>query len=687
MSVQPLLFDTIRFTTKKYIFENKDVSPFSSNIITIFNDRIGIGTDVPDSNYKCTIQGNTLIRGTLSSEYINYPSSNLGNLILDNSGSFPSIEIIQRNSNQPYILFKTDDTNIVSIIDHYGNIGIGTSIAYERLIVNGNLVASNIEILNNFNSITKLQINPIHSLFKVTQPSRSSFSITTPGNYTVSPGKVHLYWNGYKLAYYNSNINDYTSTYSYDNNANTTTFTINMVRGANYGDIVDITVWPEIVDIGTNQSGKLLQNLDKAFWKKNKETIFINNNIGINTDIASYNLHVNGTTFTSNLIVDSLVTDDLNIHFLDVNYILTSNIYADKLGIGTDVFDDNVHLQVKGDLKIDGTPNSSLTLVSSNESKILFNKENTIIAQILFNSNVYINSDLIQLNNITVKTSNVGINNTNPLSSLAINGGLTIGTGYSNITAVDSLLIEGNLGIGTTFANYRLDVNGSINITGHIYNGSNSYYTSSQWINNNQDIYYIGNVGIGTTAPRARLDIVGTSFVTGNIGVGTTITTSSLTVQGDAFISGNLRSLTFVGMVSYFGASSVPVGWLECNGQSVSRTLFSDLFNYIGTTYGSGNGSTTFNLPDLRSEFIRGWDNGRGVDSGRAFGSSQTHAIENHTHQFNYTAIGGGGTSNIQTVLSIEPGSTNDAVGSVLNANTAIETRPRNIALLPCIKY
>ena len=148
MSVQPLLFDTIRFTTKKYIFENKDVSPFSSNIITIFNDRIGIGTDVPDSNYKCTIQGNTLIRGTLSSEYINFPSSNLGNLILDNSGSFPSIEIIQRNSNQPYILFKSNDSNIVSIIDSNGNIGIGTSIAYERLIVNGNLVASNILILS-----------------------------------------------------------------------------------------------------------------------------------------------------------------------------------------------------------------------------------------------------------------------------------------------------------------------------------------------------------------------------------------------------------------------------------------------------------------------------------------------------------------------------------------------------------
>lgn len=62
------------------------------------------------------------------------------------------------------------------------------------------------------------------------------------------------------------------------------------------------------------------------------------------------------------------------------------------------------------------------------------------------------------------------------------------------------------------------------------------------------------------------------------------------------------------GMVMWYCANSPPTGWLECNNAAVSRTTYADLFAVIGTTYGSGNGSTTFNLPELRGEFVRGWD-------------------------------------------------------------------------------
>lgn len=62
-------------------------------------------------------------------------------------------------------------------------------------------------------------------------------------------------------------------------------------------------------------------------------------------------------------------------------------------------------------------------------------------------------------------------------------------------------------------------------------------------------------------------------------------------------------------------ASSVPEGYLLCDGGAISRTTYSYLYNAIGTTYGSGDGSTTFNLPDLRGEFIRGLDGGRGIDT------------------------------------------------------------------------
>lgn len=62
-------------------------------------------------------------------------------------------------------------------------------------------------------------------------------------------------------------------------------------------------------------------------------------------------------------------------------------------------------------------------------------------------------------------------------------------------------------------------------------------------------------------------------------------------------------------------ASSIPSGYLLCDGGAINRSVYCNLFDAIGTTYGVGNGSTTFNLPDLRGEFIRGLDNGRGIDT------------------------------------------------------------------------
>lgn len=80
------------------------------------------------------------------------------------------------------------------------------------------------------------------------------------------------------------------------------------------------------------------------------------------------------------------------------------------------------------------------------------------------------------------------------------------------------------------------------------------------------------------------------------------------------------------GMISAWAVNSQPYGWLECNGSAISRTTYKRLFDNIGTQFGVGNGSTTFNIPDLRGEFIRGWDNGRGVDDNN---STQTASITN----------------------------------------------------------
>src|SRR5690554_5601112 len=89
-----------------------------------------------------------------------------------------------------------------------------------------------------------------------------------------------------------------------------------------------------------------------------------------------------------------------------------------------------------------------------------------------------------------------------------------------------------------------------------------------------------------------------------------------------------------------FARATAPTGWLKANGAAISRETYADLFAAIGTTFGEGDGSTTFNLPDLRGEFVRGWSDGKDVDSGRVFGSSQLSANAAHTHTG--TTVGGG---------------------------------------------
>ena len=71
------------------------------------------------------------------------------------------------------------------------------------------------------------------------------------------------------------------------------------------------------------------------------------------------------------------------------------------------------------------------------------------------------------------------------------------------------------------------------------------------------------------------------------------------------------------GEVTAYAGSSAPAGWLLCYGQAVSRTTYADLYATTGDTYGSGDGSTTFNLPDLRGRVVAGQDDMGGVSANR----------------------------------------------------------------------
>ncbi len=136
---------------------------------------------------------------------------------------------------------------------------------------------------------------------------------------------------------------------------------------------------------------------------------------------------------------------------------------------------------------------------------------------------------------------------------------------------------------------------------------------------------------------------------------------------------------TAPGLVLPFAGATPPAGWLECNGAAISRTSYAALFAAIGTTYGVGNGTTTFNLPDLRGEFVRGWDHGRGVDAGRARGSWQADDFKSHTHSYQHGA-GGAAITNAYKYGWTLGNYTTGATGGT-------ETRPRNVAMMYCIRY
>jgi phage-related tail fiber protein len=147
---------------------------------------------------------------------------------------------------------------------------------------------------------------------------------------------------------------------------------------------------------------------------------------------------------------------------------------------------------------------------------------------------------------------------------------------------------------------------------------------------------------------------------------------------------------TPAGTVNYFAGGTAPAGYLECNGQGVSTTTFAELFAAIGYTYGGSGG--TFNVPDLRGEFVRGWDHGRGLDSGRTLGSVQAQDFKSFSMQ---NAGGGSFSYSHGPVGFLKTGMNGNLFGGGWSAPAGVislqwdgsEIRPRNVSMMTCIKY
>jgi hypothetical protein len=143
---------------------------------------------------------------------------------------------------------------------------------------------------------------------------------------------------------------------------------------------------------------------------------------------------------------------------------------------------------------------------------------------------------------------------------------------------------------------------------------------------------------------------------------------TAATAASKGYVDATVSTTITPGTIVMWGTSTVPAGWLECNGQSTAG--YASLTAIYGT-----------NLPDLRSEFIRGWDHGRGVDSGRVLLSAQAQSIQPHTHSYtitNSTSISGEG--------GVGTGSIPSQAGATTGSTGTTETRPRNVALMFIVK-
>jgi microcystin-dependent protein len=152
------------------------------------------------------------------------------------------------------------------------------------------------------------------------------------------------------------------------------------------------------------------------------------------------------------------------------------------------------------------------------------------------------------------------------------------------------------------------------------------------------------------------------------------------------------------GAIISFAGNFTPAGWLHRNGIQLSRATYAALFAAIGTMYGPGDGSNTFDLPDLRGEFLRGHDSLRGVDGGRVFGSNQGDGvyIPGSFHATVKAVAGGsdpdpaftGGWQATEALGQVNlAGAPTDWEETRIGVNTgAGETRPRNVAIHFLIK-
>lgn len=182
------------------------------------------------------------------------------------------------------------------------------------------------------------------------------------------------------------------------------------------------------------------------------------------------------------------------------------------------------------------------------------------------------------------------------------------------------------------------------------YNGSASYYQISAVVNGTEGTPTATKGTVSNHSISVTPSVTNTAgYISGSTKTGTAVTISAselvsgnkaitengidIDVTNYATISVEVDSMP-IGTISMFAGATAPTGYLLCQGQAVSRTTYANLFTVIGTTYGTGNGSTTFNLPNLQGRFALGKNSSHALAStgGAETVTLSTNEIPAHTH-------------------------------------------------------
>ena len=269
------------------------------------------------------------------------------------------------------------------------------------------------------------------------------------------------------------------------------------------------------------------------------------------------------------------------------------------------------------------------------------------------------------------------------LSKLAT-GALPTAITVASANIVDGTIVNADINASAAIADTKLD---TISTAGKVSNSATTATnanTASAIVARDAS----GNFSAGTIT--AALS----GNVTGNV-TGTASAIADGTVSTAKIVDGNVttaklatvtqQSLLPAGAVMPFAMNSAPAGWLAANGAAVSRSTYAALFAAISTTHGVGDGSTTFNLPDLRGIFVRG--SGEQTISGttynKAFALKEADELKSHNHTVADVNTASNGNFGAGGLAAYPAGTLNRTTSSTGGA----ETRPANIALLYCIKF